>query len=111
MRKTPPQNRPPAAGDLLDALADALTPGQAARRCGVHVATVYRWMDRGAGGVRLDFLKVGGRKRMIPRADLEGFVRALTRRERRDDAGPAEPSESRTNNSTAIDAELAAAGW
>ena len=90
--------------DLLDALDDALTPAEVARKLGVHLATVYRWMFSGVGGVKLRSHKVGGRKRLILRADLEAFVR-------RDSDGDDAPSPAPSRSAARADAELAAAGW
>lgn len=39
----------------------------------VHIATVYRWMNRGVRGIRLETLLIGGR-RYVTEESLERFV-------------------------------------
>jgi hypothetical protein len=48
------------------------------RRCGrkLHVSTVFRWAQRGVGGIRLEVVRVGGSLcTTIP--DLQSFFSAL----------------------------------
>ncbi len=99
---------------ILTDLESALDPTQVAKQWGMHVGTVYRWMDRGVGGVRLGYLMIGGRKRRVPRATLEKFVREMTGRCRRA-ASTANASDTTAGCSTAEHAaaenELDAADW
>ena len=97
----------PPRGDLLESLENALTPAQIARRFDVHVATVYRWMDRGVGEAKLRYLKLGGRQRRVPRADLAAFVLDTTRGAR----GPAPQPAKASAAAEAANAELDADGW
>lgn len=51
---------------------------QVAAQTGVgDVASVYRWMQRGLRGVRLEFTQIGG-SRMISREQLASFIQATT---------------------------------
>lgn len=49
---------------------------EAARRLGVHTATVWRWTLRGVRGHRLRTVHVGGRRHVLAH-DLEQFLIAL----------------------------------
>ena len=103
----------PPGDDFLDTLGDALTPGEVARRFGKHPATIYRWMDRGVGGVTLRYLKLGGRDRRVTRADLAAFVEEVTRRSRNTPAPPPHVGESDGPAVGESDADrvLASNGW
>lgn len=48
--------------------------------------TLYKYMDRGVGGVKLGYVYVGGERR-IPKAAIEEFIRASTARQQRIDDG------------------------
>lgn len=54
---------PPPADELL-------RPGQAAKLIGVHLATLYRWMDDGT----LPYWTVGKRQRRLHRPDVLAMV-------------------------------------
>lgn len=43
----------------------------------VHVATLYRWISRGVGGVRLEAVKIG-RTQVTSREALQRFAERLT---------------------------------
>lgn len=58
--------------------AAALLPGRP------HVATIRRWLSRGARGIRLECVKIGGRT-FVRQSALERFVEACS-------AGPDRPS-------------------
>ncbi|MGA2619871.1 MAG: DUF1580 domain-containing protein [Thermoguttaceae bacterium] len=51
-------------------------PGRTGR--GISRATLWRWMLRGIGGVRLESVKIGG-VRYVTRKAVERFVAALNR--------------------------------
>ena len=106
----PATANPAPAADLLDQLDDALTPGEIARAAGTHIATPYRWMDRGIGGVRLPYVKVG-RKRKVLRADYAAFLRELTRRQAGDPAACETARCEAGDAADAADRELEQAGW
>ncbi len=72
-----------------------LTPGQAAALIGVHLATVYRWLDDGT----LPFWLVGKRRRIVDRADVEAMVK------------PGEPKRAKTHQSSNRAQERAADRW
>lgn len=67
-----------------DALRDAFpineVPRHLPRRSGkrVHISTIWRWIQRGVRGVKLESLNIGGR-RYVPREALEHFLEALNR--------------------------------
>src|SRR5689334_2755139 len=42
-----------------------------------HIATLYRWMQKGRLGIRLSFIQVGG-KRFVSVEGLEAYFSALT---------------------------------
>lgn len=50
---------------------DLIRPGAAAKLLGVHLATLYRWMEEGA----LPFYLVGPAQRRLSRRDVEAMVR------------------------------------
>jgi hypothetical protein len=75
----------------------------------VHVATLYRWAQRGVRGVRLEILQVGGTKC----TSLEALQRFF---ERLGAAANGETPRTRTSSqrkraTEKADSELAAAGW
>jgi len=43
----------------------------------LHISTVYRWMTRGIDGVKLEFIKIGGRM-MTSRQALQRFAEKQT---------------------------------
>jgi hypothetical protein len=51
------------------------TVPEAARLCGVHASVIYRWAQKGVGGVRLPLTRIGG-KTYVLRRHLEEFIRA-----------------------------------
>lgn len=56
----------------------------------VHVSTVFRWADSGIGGIRLEFVQVGG-VRCTTVAYLMDFFRRLRSGGRRARSGQATP--------------------
>ncbi|NNJ24639.1 helix-turn-helix domain-containing protein [Alienimonas chondri] len=109
----PASLRDPAApsGDILKALDSSFTPAHVADRMNVHIATVYRWMDRGVNGVKLAFLRAGGRQRRVPRADLAAFIVETTRQARSASPEPPRPERRPHAAADAAGGELAGAGW
>src|SRR5262249_5959731 len=59
-----------------------------AKLCGVNVATVIRWITRGAGGARRRAWRCGGQWR-VTRPDLVRFLGAITARRVKPAATPA----------------------
>lgn len=56
---------------------DRMSPAEAAKRLGVHTATVWRWIHRGVrGGQQLATIWIGGRQ-YITAVDLDGFLRRI----------------------------------
>ncbi len=55
---------------------DRLSVNQLARREGVHVATIWRWMLSGVRGIKLRATRLGGR-RFILESDWLAFSAAL----------------------------------
>ncbi len=55
---------------------ERLSVNQLARREGVHVATIWRWMLSGVRGIKLRAIRVGGR-RFILESDWLAFSAAL----------------------------------
>lgn len=53
-----------------------LTVNQLARREGVHVATIWRWVLSGVRGAKLRSVRVGGR-RFVTESDWQAFSAAL----------------------------------
>ncbi len=53
--------------------AERFSVTETARRLGVHVSTVWRWIHRGIRGRRLETVRVGGR-RYVLRETLESFL-------------------------------------
>ena len=66
-----------------------------------HRSTLYRWMDSGVGGVRLEFARIGG-TRVTSREALQRFV------DRRSDGPrpPGHPREQDENRASRIEQEL-----
>ena len=52
---------------------------EAARACGVHVATLWRWVQSGARGQKLNSTLLGG-QRYVTKADLDAFLAAINGR-------------------------------
>jgi hypothetical protein len=50
-------------------------PGRGGRP--THISTVYRWISRGIGGIRLDAIRLGGRL-LTSREALQRFAEQLT---------------------------------
>ena len=51
---------------MHDEIRDAsLTPTQVAKKLGVHVGTVHRWLYGGVRGRKLNSVLVGGRRRIL----------------------------------------------
>lgn len=50
-----------------------LSPNQVAKKLGVHVGTVYRWLERDVRGRRLKSCRVGGRRK-ISEEDLDFYL-------------------------------------
>ncbi len=59
---------------LADAAA-AVPRRRAGRKC--HIATVYRWAQRGVRGIRLETIQVGG-TRCTSKQAMQRFFEALT---------------------------------
>lgn len=53
--------------------AERITPTEAAQLVAVNVCTIWRWIQRGVRGHRLQTFSYGGR-RYILREDLEAFL-------------------------------------
>ncbi len=65
----------------MDAMpSDLLSPNQVAKKLGVHVGTVYRWMEKEVRGRRLKSFLMGGRRK-ITADDLDRFLREEQRKE------------------------------
>jgi hypothetical protein len=65
---------------------------EVARLCeGVHISTVWRWIQKGVGGVRLQSVKVGGQRYVFAR-DLDTFMAKINGI---DDASESDPQEQR----------------
>jgi hypothetical protein len=64
---------------------DRLSPTSIAKRLGVHVSTVWRWITHGVkvngDRVHLDVFRVGGRAYVLA-ADLDAFHRATNARQK-----------------------------
>ena len=50
---------------------DLIRPGAAAKLLGIHLATLYRWMEDGD----LPFYRLGPKQRRVSRRDVEAMVR------------------------------------
>ncbi|HWA99290.1 MAG TPA: DUF1580 domain-containing protein [Pirellulales bacterium] len=96
--------------DSLIPLADlpALIPQRDGRK--VHVASTYRWVKRGIGGIRLRAVQVGGR-RCTTKEWLSEFFAALSERSGLEQAPPPRSPARRDREHARADAALAAAGW
>ena len=89
---------------------ELLTITQAAKRCPArpHVATMWRWVLNGLDGVKLDSIKVGG-KRLTSAEAISRFIAATTAQA----SGEPLPSRSPKQRERAVEQaerELAAAG-
>ena len=74
-----------------------------------HIATVHRWRLRGARGVRLDSILVGG-KRFTSTEAIERFIEQTTTAADGVTAPRTETSAAREKRLARVEAELAAAG-
>ena len=89
---------------------ELLTVREAAKRCPArpHVATMWRWILTGLDGVKLDSIKVGG-KRLTSVESISRFIAATTAQA----SGEPLPSRSPKQRERAVEQaerELAAAG-
>ncbi len=75
----------------------------------VHVATLYRWAQRGVRGVKLEALQVGGTKCTSIEA-LQRFFERLTALDSGDQP-TSRTLKARDKASETANAELAATGW
>jgi hypothetical protein len=75
----------------------------------VHVATLYRWAQRGVRGIRLEVLQCGGTKVTSLEA-LQRFFERLSAGAT-GDAQPVRTAKQRQRASNKANDELAAAGW
>lgn len=73
-----------------------------------HIATIYRWMQRGIRGVKLETCLVGG-KRFTSHEALQRFSEAVTRAAQGKAPLPRQ-STRRKQHDAAVDRELQAAG-
>lgn len=69
----------------------------------LHISAVYRWMERGRKGVRLEWIKVGGR-RYTSREALQRFSEACTEAEQ---GSHVEPNRRTTNRQRKREVEKA----
>ena len=53
---------------------DLMRPREAAKLLGVHLATLYRWMDVG----KLPFFRLGGYQRRVSRRDAAAMIQRET---------------------------------
>ena len=58
-------------------MAKDLTPSEAAQKAEVNVQTIYTWIRRGLGGVKLVAIKKQGRV-VIRQADFDRFIQETT---------------------------------
>jgi len=100
------------ATEKVEALADCtkyvpLRRGQ--KR--VHLATLYRWAERGCKGVKLEVLQVGGTK-CSSAAALQRFFERLSAQANGEPVAPqGRTTRQRTKAAAKANAELQAAGW
>lgn len=94
----------------IDIFDNPLTTAQAGRMLPGHPdpSTVWRWMKKGRGGIRLDYVRVG-RKIVTDRPALERFVQRLTEADAAPDA-PTAPAADPGAEHAAADAALQAMG-
>lgn len=69
--------------EILNDIPDRMTPSRAARACGRHVSTVWRWINRGVqvngGRVHLQAVRIGGQSEISASA-LREFLHEINRR-------------------------------
>lgn len=96
--------------ETIVSLADATThlPTRRGRRP-VHVATLYRWAQRGLKGIRLEIIQIGGTSCTSLEA-LQRFFDRLTAARSGDLITP-RTSRQRERAAAAADAELSREGW
>ena len=68
----------------------------------VHIASIYRWVNRGLGGVRLETIKVGS-KRFTSAQALDRLFNAATERKQEDNKTA--PAERKSRNEKRIENE------
>lgn len=73
----------------------------------VHPATLHRWASRGIGGVRLEFIKIGG-TRCTSREALQRFFDTITRASGDEQAAASRPVERDVEQTSE---RLEQAGW
>lgn len=99
--------------DPLDALAEPhFTIPAVAQRLRIHESTVWRWVLRGLGDLRLPTFTVGGR-RLVREDALRDFLRrrnAVANGEQPHDVPPTTIKRRRQREIRAADAELAREG-
>lgn len=83
---------------------DLVTLPQAAKRFGVHYATIFRWAQRGIRRARLETVVIGGRRYTSFQA-LERFAKATTEARDRLQRG-SHSSTQRQRQIAAAEAEL-----
>jgi hypothetical protein len=78
----------------------------------VHLSVVYRWVQRGIRGTKLEAIQFGGR-RMTSTEAIERFVRALSKKAglAGGDEPPARTPAARKRSHEKADKNLEAAGW
>lgn len=99
--------------DPLDALAEPhLAVPAVAKKLSIHQSTVWRWIIRGLGGIKLATFTVGG-KRLVREESLREFLRrrnAMSAGESPDAVIPAASTRRRRREVVAADHELASEG-
>ena len=80
---------------LID--AERLSLSDAARRLGIHAATIARWCLRGVAGRRLVSYKFGG-QRVVLLSDLEAFLAAGQNTASTDTSTSSESAERRADD-------------
>lgn len=96
----------------IESLANKITIAEAAKRLGVSLPTAWRYVLRGARGVKLASIAVGGR-RYIPSPDaLADFISATTAAANGESipTTPAAVAKRRAKRRAAVNAECEAAG-
>jgi len=81
-----------------------ITLRQAASRCKVHVASCARWALKGVGGIKLESIKLGGRRYTSVEA-LQRFAEATTAAA--DKKRPSKPRTSKLREQQIAQAEAA----
>lgn len=96
--------------ETLIALADV--PAQLPDRRGgrrPHVSCIYRWVQRGCRGIKLEAIQIGGTSCTSLEA-LQRFFERLTAA-RHGDPAPTRTSKQRQRASDSANSELAKSGW